>query len=649
MAAIGVYSTPKMEYVEGRCISSIHSSTSLKLWPMIGRTGFPIRRKRLEVNCSLPNTMSPLESEEDAATLSSSDSLEDEFSHVTKFKMSDFKIRNRVSIGLGGRGDEIVFEAMVNDPHSPLYKTRVVLRQLISPRAKRRGHRAIEVLKRLGRRKLMYHSYSMQVHGYICSSMIDENSSFTLVHGHHGSASLRHWLQRSDWLPTLEATLSLDQESVRRVGDDTIGGPAISRQLRLIRILMRDLLIGVNYVHSHGLAHTELRLENLHISAVDKHIKVGILGNASDFNEADPADNTSYDNMDRRRMMIAFDMRCVGFIMAKMVLRELMDPTIFAKFKAFLTKGNDPSCLREFLLHAVKRNSSVGNFGIQILDRNWGAGWHLLSVLLAPKPLDRISCLNALRHPFLCGPKWRVNPSIDLIRWSLGSTTVRIAEEYIYGQQQHWLGLLPGKWRLLYCTGRHIGLTLRQPSVRVLIGEVYLTISKVSQPKTTFSAASHISFTVMAGRDWAHDKSGVGGELQVNSFFRLRAGRRLYLEEETISSKFPSATQDAQASVLKRLSSKKWRKAIPIYEIPSSLSVAKLVSDEIDVMMSLNKPLNGNMEVAQKAIQEVRTQIPPEMFDLSKIVCGTYLDSRLLVLRSVNGSALFFHRCTNDS
>ncbi|KAH0688176.1 hypothetical protein KY284_018729 [Solanum tuberosum] len=670
MAAIGVYSTPKMEYVEGRCVSFINSSTSLKLWPMIGRTNFPIQRKRLEVNCSLPNTMSPLESEENAATLSSSDSLEDEFSHVTKFEMSDFKIRNRVSIGLGGRGDEMVFEAMVNDPHSPLYKTRVVLRQLISPRAKRRGHRAIEVLKRLARRKLMYHSYSMQVHGYICSSMIEEKSSFTLVHGHHGSASLRHWLQRSDWLPTLEATLSLDQESVRRVGDDTIGGPAISRQLRLIRILMRDLLIGVNYVHSHGLAHTELRLENLHISAVDKHIKVGILGNASDFNEADPADNTSYDNMDRRRMMIAFDMRCVGFIMAKMVLRELMDPTIFAKFKAFLTKGNDPSCLREFLLHAVKRNSSAGNFGIQILDRNWGAGWHLLSVLLAPKPLDRISCLNALRHPFLCGPKWRVNPSIDLIRWSLGSTTVRIAEEYIYGQQQrsrlahfvelmemlnpypkpkHWLGLLPGKWRLLYCTGRHIGLTLRQPSVRVLIGEAYLTISKVSKPNTTFSVASHISFTVMAGRDWAHDKSGVGGKLQVDSFFRLRAGRRLYLKEETISSKFPSATPDAQASVLKRLSSKKWRKAIPINKIPSSLSVAKLVSDEIDVMMSLNEPLSGNMEVAQKAIQEVRTQIPPEMFDLSKIICGTYLDSRLLVLRSVNGSALFFHRCTNDS
>ena len=56
---------------------------------------------------------------------------------------------------------------------------------------------------------------------------------------------MRHWLRQSDWLPTLEATLALDEESVRRVGDDKVGGPEVSRQLRLIRILMRDLLIGV--------------------------------------------------------------------------------------------------------------------------------------------------------------------------------------------------------------------------------------------------------------------------------------------------------------------------------------------------------------------------------------------------------------------
>lgn len=65
---------------------------------------------------------------------------------------------------------------------------------------------------------------------------------------YHGSFSLKHWLRQSDWLPTLEATLALDEECVRRVGDDTVGGPAVSRQLRLIRILMRDLLIGVCFI-----------------------------------------------------------------------------------------------------------------------------------------------------------------------------------------------------------------------------------------------------------------------------------------------------------------------------------------------------------------------------------------------------------------
>lgn len=46
------------------------------------------------------------------------------------------------------------------------------------------------------------------------------------------------------------------------------------------------------------------------------------------------------------------------------------------------------------------------------------------------------SCLDALTHPFLCGPRWRVVPSIDIIRWGLGSTALRISEEYIYGQPQ---------------------------------------------------------------------------------------------------------------------------------------------------------------------------------------------------------------------
>ncbi|XP_011008412.1 PREDICTED: probable plastid-lipid-associated protein 14, chloroplastic isoform X2 [Populus euphratica] len=196
-----------------------------------------------------------------------------------RFKMSDFKVLDRVSIGLGGRVDEVVFQAIVKDSNSPLHNIKGVLRKLVSTQAKRRGMRAIEVLKKLVRRKLMYHSYSMQVYGYI-SSPSSGRGSFTLVHGYHGSFSLGHWLQQSDWLPTLETTLALDEESVRRVGDDTVGGPAVSRQLQKTHKLMRDLLIGG-----------------------------GILGNAADFYEDGPNSSTLDTNMDRRQMMITFDMR----------------------------------------------------------------------------------------------------------------------------------------------------------------------------------------------------------------------------------------------------------------------------------------------------------------------------------------------------
>ncbi|XP_068659483.1 probable plastid-lipid-associated protein 14, chloroplastic isoform X2 [Aristolochia californica] len=613
------------------------------------------------VKCSIRGAVSASEGNENAQKLKYVHADEDS-SHVMKFNISDFEICNYVSVGLAGRSDEVIYEATVKDPISTLYNSRVVLRQLASPQAKRRGRRAIEVLKRLARRQLLYHSYAMQVHGYLSPSGNSDDDSFTLVHGYHGSYSLRHWLQLSNWFPILEVTLALDEECVRRVGDDRVGGPAISRKLRLIRILMRDLLIGVNYLHSHGLAHTELRLENLHISPVDRHIKVGILGNASDFHDNSPNNSTVEGNAERRQMMIAFDMRCVGFIMAQMVLQELIEPSIFMKFKLFLNKGNDPSCLREFLLPILSTNSASGNAGLQMLDRNWGAGWNLLSQLLATKSLERISCLDALRHPFLCGPRWRVEPSVDMIKWGLGSTAVRITEEYIYGLHQRnrlayfieliemlnphtetedWLELLPGRWRLLYSTGRHIGLTLRQPLPQVLMGNVILTIDRSPDSKDVLSFTSNIEFSVMISPQWPHNKTGIPGKLQCCSSVRLAAGSRHYLQENSEESSWRFST--SQESTALKLSNRKWR-GTPIEELPSSLPVAKLACGEVDVTMNLDSPSLQEVNVAGKVLKEVRTQIPPEMFDLSKFVCGTYLDSRMLVLRGVNGSALLLTR-----
>ncbi|KAH9556909.1 hypothetical protein CY35_07G057400 [Sphagnum magellanicum] len=411
---------------------------------------------------------------------------------VVEFKLSDFELCSHVSVGLAGRGDEVVYEGVVRNPESPLRGMRVVLRQLTGPRAQRWGHRALQVIARLVRREDLYHSYATRVHGYILPSgtASDESNTLTLVHGYYGSYSLHQWLLCHDWLPNLEARLALDEEAARRVGDDRTGGPEVSRQLRLLRVIMRDLLIGLNYVHSRGLAHTELRLQNVHISAADRHVKVGILGNAADFPGNDFGKTMVFASSDSksaitRRLMIAFDIRCVGYMMAKMVLRELMDPAIFSLVKNFLTQGHDPAGLREFFSSLVK--SASGNTGVQILDRDGGAGWNLLACMLTNKSAERISCTDALRHPFLCGPKWRVESSLEMTRWSLGSFAVRIVEDFMYGTDQRnrlsqlidllervnpnssykeWMKLLPGRWRLLYHTGKPCSAS-RQPDPRL--------------------------------------------------------------------------------------------------------------------------------------------------------------------------------------
>ncbi|KAF2315486.1 hypothetical protein GH714_039922 [Hevea brasiliensis] len=617
MAALrGVGFTISPERVQVKFFSENLSTRLIKRnFFCVKRKSFSYRREFWKNRCSLSSkAVSPLESEDNARS-ALTDSLEEESGHVIRFDMSDFKLLTHVSIGLGGRADEVVYEAIVKDSSSPLYNTRVVLRQFLNAQAQRRGKRAIEVLKKLVRRRLLYHSYSMQVHGYVYSLQLAAVACLPWFMG--------HWLQQSDWLPTLEATLALDEESVRRVGDDTIGGPAVSRQSRIIRILMRDLLIGVNYLHSHGLAHTELRLENVHISPVDRHIKcmkrnppggelhllcykISVahqnvlrnkrdIGNAADFYEDGPNSNTLDNCMDRRQMMIAFDMRCVGFMMAKMVLRELMDPSIFASFKSFLMKGNDPSCLREFLLRIFRRNALSGSAGLQILDRNWGAGWNLLSLLLATKPSKRI------RPPV----KYSI---LDQCGCQLGLyLTFAICTLSSYGDSKLFLhklipelvGVAAWKMASIICTGRHIGLTLRQPSARVLIGDVNLTVSRASDLNTSLSFTSDIGFTVIIGHDWPHDKAGIIGKMEVDSVFRLTSGRRLYLKEEKSTGRFSFGQSNNFDSLFQKLSGRKWRKAIPFKEFPSSLPVAKLASNDIEVTMNLSDPLDQNVVTAR--------------------------------------------------
>lgn len=80
-------------------------STSRVILPAVLRENRLRKQRLLRIGCfasSRGNVTPELESEENASVSSSKD-YDDDFSHVIKFKMSDFKIHDRVSIGLGNK------------------------------------------------------------------------------------------------------------------------------------------------------------------------------------------------------------------------------------------------------------------------------------------------------------------------------------------------------------------------------------------------------------------------------------------------------------------------------------------------------------------------------------------------------------------
>ena len=164
---------------------------------------------------------------------------------------------------------------------------------------------------------------------------------------------------------------------------------------------------------------------------------------------------------------------------------------------------------------------------------------------------------------------------------------------------------------------------------------MFLTVSSESADPV-FSLMSDIGFRIMPESNWPHDKSGTEGVLSVTTSARIAAGRIYINEQDSKESRAASSRSS------RRYLRGKWRKASKMKELPASLPSVNIAMDEVDVSMSCNSTLNVNS--AQKVLQEIRTQTPPEMFDLSKIVCGTYIDARLMVLRGVNGSALLFVR-----
>lgn len=142
--------------------------------------------------------------------------------------------------------------------------------------------------------------------------------------------------------------------------------------------------------------------------------------------------------------------------------------------------------------------------------------------------------------------------------------------------------------------------------------------------------------------NWPHDKSGAPGSLHVKSSVSITPGRLYFTEEEGEPKEL-----SFQKHSIRRLPRSKWKVA-KLKELPSSIPAVKLIVDGIDISLSYESS-SLSVDAARNVLQEVRIQIPPEMFDVSRLVCGSYVDARMMVLRGANGSALLFIRsCPNS-
>lgn len=105
MALCGFSINPSLESVEvwhfnGNLSKTLIRPSCLRL---NRKSPCSARRQFQEVRCSsLRKAVSPMESEENAPTATPI-SGEDEPGHVARFKMSDFKVLDHVSVGLAGR------------------------------------------------------------------------------------------------------------------------------------------------------------------------------------------------------------------------------------------------------------------------------------------------------------------------------------------------------------------------------------------------------------------------------------------------------------------------------------------------------------------------------------------------------------------
>ena len=165
---------------------------------------------------------------------------------------------------------------------------------------------------------------------------------------------------------------------------------------------------------------------------------------------------------------------------------------------------------------------------------------------------------------------------------------------------------------------------------------------------------SSTTFSAMVDKaDWVADKKGMQGKFEASaSNVNVQKGERVYTTE--IQTEAHDLSDSLLEGIYRRLRRergfdhiKEGNSNTSSLASPNTLPVVRLDVQDVNMAMELDY-VSKDTSYPMRCLQEVRIQTPPESFDISEVVCGTYIDARLLVLRGVSGAALLFVRSSLD-
>jgi hypothetical protein len=199
-----------------------------------------------------------------------------------------------------------------------------------------------------------------------------------------------------------------------------------------------------------------------------------------------------------------------------------------------------------------------------------------------------------------------------------------------------------------------------QANPAVLVDNLIQDCQLSADGTSSLTMRTSVGFTVMAeDSNWSAEKTGPKGKFNVCAHtVALSEDTRLYQTDGEGSDKaalypkqrsinhtqnHPISHPTSQEIGRRADGSLRFRKQVIPDETPASMPVIRLDVHE-DLEMSMELDMKGISALPKKVLQEVQLQIPREMFDLTSLVCATYIDSRLLILRGVSGAALLFIR-----